>query len=347
MREKWFREHIWWMSFIFSLLVVWVHSENTELFLGEMGRESLVYSVENFFAQTLGQMAVPGFFMISAYLFYRNFQFSKTVSKWKSRCKSLLIPYVLWNTLYYLGYVVVTRLSFVKNIIGKEPVAFDLKELFLAAVYYKYNPVFWYLFQLVLLVLLAPFLYVIICRKCSGFLWLLLLVFALWRNVSLPFLNLDALFYYSAAGYAVLFRTKVEEENTPFEKKVWFGILIICWIILWFLGRPGAPLHFLAVYFVLMRFLGVLIFYSILKEIPLKPATSLVKNSFFLYAIHFPWVRFFNKAGAVIFKGKPVAAAALFLIMPFLILGVSSVSGHLLKRAVPGIYDVLSGGRGQ
>lgn len=186
MREKWFREHIWWMSFILSLMVVWVHSENTELFLGELGRETMVYSLENFFAQTLGQIAVPGFFMISAYLFYRNFQFSKTVSKWKSRCKSLLLPYVLWNILYYLGYVVVTRLSFVKNIIGKEPVAFGLKELFQAVAYYKYNPVFWYLFQLLLLVVLAPFLYWIICRKWSGLLWLLLLITALWKNVSLP-----------------------------------------------------------------------------------------------------------------------------------------------------------------
>ena len=48
MREKWFREHIWWMSFILSLMVVWVHSENTELFLGELGRESLVYRLEFF-----------------------------------------------------------------------------------------------------------------------------------------------------------------------------------------------------------------------------------------------------------------------------------------------------------
>ena len=47
-----------------------VHSENTELFLGELGSETMVYSLENFFAQTLGQIAVPGFFMISmAYLF--------------------------------------------------------------------------------------------------------------------------------------------------------------------------------------------------------------------------------------------------------------------------------------
>ncbi len=335
------------MGFILSLFVVWVHSENAELFLGEMGRESRVYGLESFFVQTLGQMAVPGFFMISAYLFYRNFQFSKTAVKWKSRCKSLLLPYVLWNALYYLGYVVVTRLPFVKSIIGKEPVAFEMKELFLAIVYYKYNPVFWYLFQLMLLVLLAPFLYIIISRKWTGLLWLFLLVFALWKNVSLPLLNLDALFYYSAAGYAVLFDTKVEEENTLSEKKAWFGILIICWIMLWLLGRPGAPLHFLAVYFVLMRFLDVLIFYSILKEIPLKPATALVKNSFFLYAIHFPWVRFFNKAGAVIFKGSQVAAALLFLIMPLLIIGLSRITGEILKRTVPKFYQVLSGGRGQ
>ena len=347
MREKWFREHIWWMSFILSLMVVWVHSENTELFLGELGRETMVYSLENFFAQTLGQIAVPGFFMISAYLFYRNFQFSKTVSKWKSRCKSLLLPYVLWNILYYLGYVVVTRLSFVKNIIGKEPVAFDLKELLLAVVYYKYNPVFWYLFQLLILVFLAPFLYMIIRRKRSGLAWLVLLILALWKNVSLPLLNLDALFYYSASGYAVLFKEKVEGENTPFQKKTWFAVLIFCWLILWLLGRPGAFLHFTPVHTVLIRFLGVLVLYSILKEIPFKPAGSTVKNSFFLYAIHFPWVRFFNKTGAVILKGNQVAAAVFFLIMPFLILLVSSVAGYLLKHTVPMIYDILSGGRGQ
>ena len=232
-------------------------------------------------------------------------------------------------------------------IIGKVPVAFGLKELFQAVAYYKYNPVFWYLFQLLLLVVLAPFLYWIICRKWSGLLWLLLLITALWKNVSLPILNLDALFYYSAAGYAVLFSEKVEGENTSSGKKIWFAILILCWLTLWFLGRPGATLHFTPVHTVLTRLLGVLIFYSILKEIPFRPATSTVKNSFFLYAIHFPWARFFNKAGAVLFKGNQGAAAVFFLTMPFLILGISKVLGELLKHTVPGIYEILSGGRGQ
>jgi hypothetical protein len=71
-------------------------------------------------------------------------------------------------------------LSFANNVIGKEPVAFDLKDLFLAAVYSKYNPVFWYLFQLLLLVLLAPLLYVVICRNWSG-LMVGLLTLGLWQ----------------------------------------------------------------------------------------------------------------------------------------------------------------------
>ena len=103
MREKWFREHIWWMSFILSLMVVWVHSENTELFLGELGRETMVYSLENFFAQTLGQIAVPGFFMISAYLFYRNFQ--KQFPNGRAGAKAFFfrmfcgIFFIIWATL--------------------------------------------------------------------------------------------------------------------------------------------------------------------------------------------------------------------------------------------------------
>lgn len=34
MEEKQFRDKIYWLTFLFSLLVVWVHSFNGELFMG-------------------------------------------------------------------------------------------------------------------------------------------------------------------------------------------------------------------------------------------------------------------------------------------------------------------------
>lgn len=34
MNEEQFRSRIYWVTFLFSMLVVWVHSYNGELFLG-------------------------------------------------------------------------------------------------------------------------------------------------------------------------------------------------------------------------------------------------------------------------------------------------------------------------
>ena len=108
MSESQFRSKIYWVTFCFSIFVIWVHSTNWELFLGQHGMETeaeAVRRVEYFFGERLGQMAVPGFFLVSAYLFYRNFTMDRLLSKWKSRIFSVALPYVLWNLLYHGGYV--------------------------------------------------------------------------------------------------------------------------------------------------------------------------------------------------------------------------------------------------
>ena len=88
----------------------------------------MVYSLENFFLPRLwGGSQFLAFYDLRLSFFIEIFSFQKQFPNGKAGAKSLLLPYVLWNILYYLGYVVVTRLSFVENIIGKEPVAFNLK----------------------------------------------------------------------------------------------------------------------------------------------------------------------------------------------------------------------------
>ena len=77
MNEEQFRSRIYWVTFLFSMLVVWVHSYNGELFLGLTGQAAVVDRIERAVGEQLGQMAVPGFFMVSAYLFYRRFTWEK------------------------------------------------------------------------------------------------------------------------------------------------------------------------------------------------------------------------------------------------------------------------------
>ena len=77
MEEKAFREHVSWVMFLLSILVIWAHSYNAELFSGGApvteGIWLTVHRIQDFLSAALGLTAVPGFFMLSAYLFSAAF----------------------------------------------------------------------------------------------------------------------------------------------------------------------------------------------------------------------------------------------------------------------------------
>lgn len=355
--EDWFRNKVYWLSFLLSLLVVWAHSLNGELFVtGEKELET-VRQLEHLAAGQLAQIAVPGFFMISAYLFYRNFQFNSLLSKWRSRSRTILLPYLLWNSLYYGAYAVATRIPVICQIVGKPPVPLSVGEFLKALLHYGYNPVFWYLFQLILLILLAPVLYVLLKKNVRGLIFLFFLILCLWKGVSFPWLNLDALFYYSAAAFLALGRERLgnDLERRPPKslKERWkhvfiqITILSFSFLLLQLTGLPDASLHGHPLHTVLTRLWGVCAAVCLIRILPLPPASDLVKNSFFLYAVHFPWVRLLNKTAALVLPSTPASALFMFALMPVFIILITSIISGLMKKFLPGIYFVLSGGRGR
>ena len=48
MTEKIFRNKIYWFTFLFSVLVIWVHSYNAVLFLGNTGAAASLVRLERF-----------------------------------------------------------------------------------------------------------------------------------------------------------------------------------------------------------------------------------------------------------------------------------------------------------
>lgn len=57
--------------------------------------------VQTFFSQGVCRIAVPFYFIVSGFLFFRDFNWSTAwfLKKYKSRVHSLVIPYVLWGLL--------------------------------------------------------------------------------------------------------------------------------------------------------------------------------------------------------------------------------------------------------
>lgn len=197
-------------SLFLSVLVIFVHSThfpvtalqavpNTGFFSA-----SFLIKIEYFFSEFLGQAAVPGFFFLSGFLFLKGLHSRKDwLRKEKSRVFSYLLPYLIWNTMMTLLY-----LSF-----GKA--GWSLKTVAEGIFLYRFNPVFWYFYQLILLSFCFPFMaiFVLFIRKEEArkeyrekslryliFLFPLFFLFLIYRQLDIPFLNEDAAFYYSLGG---------------------------------------------------------------------------------------------------------------------------------------------------
>ena len=350
MEEKLFHNQVYWITFLFSLLVVWVHSFNAELYLGATQAAAGVKRLEWILGEGLGQISVPGFFMVSSYLFYRRFNWSRLLPKWKSRIRSILVPYLIWNFLYYAGYVAATRIPAISGLIGKPPVPVTIMQSVDALVNYAYNPVFWYLYQLILLIALAPVVYPVMKRTLTGAAALGVIAFALWHGWDFPHLNMDALFYTCGAAYISLHRDgwgRFAESLPPRggRRVLCWGAAVLLLALVLFLSRPMAPLYARPLSAVLKRIWGVCAVWFLLSGLPLPMARDWMKHNFFLYAIHFAWVRLFNKAGAILLPPVPASALSMFLLMPLFMVIISSLLRKCLQSVVPGVYRVLSGNR--
>ncbi len=197
-------------SLFLSVLVIFVHSThfpvtalqavpNTGFF-----STSFLIKIEYFFSEFLGQAAVPGFFFLSGFLFLKGLHSRNDwLRKEKSRVFSDILPYLIWNTMMTLLY-----LSF-----GKA--GWSLKTVAEGIFLYRFNPVFWYFYQLILLSFCFPFMAIFAlfirkgeARKAKGekkaryliLLFPLFFLFLIYRQLDIPFLNEDAAFYYSLGG---------------------------------------------------------------------------------------------------------------------------------------------------
>lgn len=332
MKEEGFRNKVTWFTFMFSVLVVWVHSVNTARSGGA--------ELENFLGNFIGQIAVPGFFMMSGYLFYRNFSWEKLGEKWGTRIRSILVPFLLWNGLYYAGYAAGSRLAFVREIMGKGPVPVDWRTAADALLHYTYNPVFWYLYQLILLTALAPVLYGILKNRGIGPAAVGAAFFLAQKGVIIPLLNLDALFYYSFGACAgIHWRSSAEGEGTGGKAALGAGLMAAGAAAYGF-QWPGAIAS--AVCFRAAAPVGL---WLLADSRRLPPARWWMKYNFYVYAVHYALVRAVNKTAAAAFGDNGLVMTAVFLAMPAAAVWFAAVTGTWLEGHVPALWSVLNGGR--
>lgn len=258
-------------SLFLSVLVIFVHSThfpvnalqavpNTGFF-----STSFLIKIEYFFSEFLGQTAVPGFFFLSGFLFLKGLHSRNDwLRKEKSRVFSYILPYLIWNTMMTLLY-----LSF-----GKAE--WSLKTVAGGIFLYRFNPVFWYFYQLILLSFCFPFMavFALFIRKGEArkeyrekslryliLLFPLFFLFLIYRQLDIPFLNEDAAFYYSLGG-SVAFLWERRQCGVGVTSGRFDGVLH---------GGPTFPLLALSFFFFIQTLLphaiGILLITTVLYRI--------------------------------------------------------------------------------
>lgn len=340
-------------SAILALLVILIHTDNTYIY-ASLSDGSLISritsAIEWVISKDIASIAVPSFFMISGVLFYRDFTIDKYPQKLKSRIKSLIIPFLLWNLFRFLLFYVLGKLGIIERYLGAPRLVFSLENLIKGVFFYKYNLGFWFMYQLILLTLVSPVIRLLVKNKWAGLVVILSLValfstdaLGSFLNVTLKkrFLLLDCTIFYIIGAYiGTHFFDFVNKKNKFTKMLAPVGIVAGQALYILFL-RTGFLLFYIL--FLIISSIAFWYLYDCLGVKPMHKAISSI--TFFIYALHGTVLEFLQAAAGHIFADSAVAALITYITFPAITLAILVFISIALKKYTPKFWSIICGAR--
>lgn len=337
--------------------VVFIHAYSTTVGLagGEIGVSQPNFFadfVRNFISQGIARVAVPLFFLMSGYLFFAGFEWSKKnyVAKLKSRIKTLLIPFLFWNiaTLLVIALAQVipaTKIFFSGNnqLITTSSV-FDYFNAIIGFTRYPVAYQFWFIRDLIILVLLTPLINVVIRFVPLPFLSLILFYWLMggWP-ASAP--SSEALLFFSAGAYL----GSAKKSLFCFDK---FGLVVVGLYLTVVVVDTISINQLFNPY--LHKFGVVLGVFGALFSTKLVAQNDKLKLlfvrlsgvSFFVYAVHEPLLTIVRKIFyKILLPESSFTILFLYFLVPTITITFAVATYRGLARVAPRFISIVTGGR--
>ena len=174
--EKLFWNKKEFISFILSVLVFLIHISSINQYTSSGGFITTLNSnFAFFFKESITCFAVPMFFVLSGISFFKDYANKKYLDKIKSRVFTLIIPFLLWNTIWMFFNIFCT--AFLSEYFtGRESFTISFINILKGIFLYGCNLPFWFMFHLIILSFCAPLVYLLIRNKYIGILTVILFV---------------------------------------------------------------------------------------------------------------------------------------------------------------------------
>lgn len=345
------------MRFPLIVLVVWSHALGfkREAITFDLSDWNVYHFVSEMVSHHIGKLAVCWFFVFSGYFFFRNleegaFSWSWVASKWRTRIRSLLIPFVLWNLLVVVMTLAKSKLYAITGI-GDDGGIQWLRET--GPLYWFWSgpadfPL-WYMRDLILLTLLTPAIYFVFrnlkLRGGTAFMIILAVLIAVFRVNFLCF-SFRPLVFFCLGALLGIWKVNMLSVCRKVEKPAAILAVVSLLIATYFNASES---HELMLY-VFYPF-GMITLMNLCDRLTRSPKRcdqlcGLSGAVFFIYGAHEIFILGWTKGLFMrVFGDGLLGAWMSFLFGPLVVIAVCYVLWRVFSRLTPKTLALFCGGR--
>lgn len=302
----------------------------------------------------IGDIAVPLFFFISGFLFFYKVDFSLSVYKikLKKRIRSLLIPYVLWNTLW-LTFTWVCYM-FIPSLMASTKVFYDnfcILSLIDGYIGYCNGPLLaplWFVRDLIFINLFAYPLFYLLKNFGKIIIPLLGTLFLLKIGYETSFIGIRSWSMYAFGAWFAINKKNVLHNLYPYKKWILVGfvILVIVRAVLYFNQIAYMAITVVGQMQLLVGMFSFLLIAAYCTEILSNTyAEKCAKASFFLYASHMFIINLPNRLWVCILPVNALTASFVQLTIPIVVSVILYYVFEFFRKFFPHFIALLIGGR--
>ena len=335
------------VSFVLSILVFFIHS----YFAQEVTSDSLIavvnHKVSYFFSCSITRFAVPMFFIMSGISFFKGYDNKKYLTKIKNRLFSLVIPYLVWNTIWML-WKIFTSHSFLSILSTSEPFPLTLTSILKGIFFYGCNIPFWFIFDLIVFSFAAPIVFLVIKNKYVGISSVVCLSIVSLFGIHLPikvfYYPMAIVFYMMGAIIGYHFFDFACEKSSRSVR-----IASVIFLVAYILAKNIAPHTIHIDNYLTQTVVYTLAAYSLWNVTDIfaeriKPL-AIYRRSFAIYAMHLNIGMIILKIFSLCTPQSEWLEIPKFIVMIISTLVIINLVCAFLEKFAPKIYATLTGNR--
>lgn len=345
--------------------VVLIHSKLSDVVIGgvkyvDVDQYPFFSGFSYLFSSVFPAIAVPLFFFISGFLFFfksDGFNRQTYFQKLKKRARTILIPYICWNLMILLLYLFAD--NFIPGLMSgrNKPVSEYTFTDWLWAFWntqeinpqnentFPINYPFWFIRDLMIVMLCSPVIYALIKRlKYYAVLFLGICWFGGFWLGWVGF-SITAFFFFAAGAYFSIHQK--DFTDLVKSKTMWLTIIYLTLSFIDLFSQNAAWHSYLQQANILVGMAcAISLSAHFIEQGHWKTNEFLSESSFFLYAYHAMPLAFIIKLLCkTLYPQSELSLSILYIACPTLTILIGLGIYYLLKKYLPRITAVLTGGR--